>query len=365
MMRQPSLHPPRPLGLARKVNCHVGGAEGVAGAGGGGGGYGFLLDQPHLTTSNNGYNDGSGCAGAPPPFGVYPDGVGGGGGRQRSSLQDEFAYKKEEVPDDPAPASVAADGTVHKRLKMSPDAVGGLCDDQKRSFPPDGVAGADSVEAKTENDVDDLGNRDRSNLAALKEEGSDRAAEEAGRASPGDPSESPPADNSIDKESGEQAPISGVQRVGSNNGDMIDIPDLPEIPELKFNEGGDGHRVDPRRQEEHQKHPREREGEQFHRHGLLANASGGLGPLPLPLPPAPSPSSSLPSASGMSRPEEEMSHHMTAGEATRRCLAVIIILTMVGQPIFFLLNVNDLQGSECLVLHGRGNNNGRGRGYVK
>ena len=173
-------------------------------------------------------------------------------------------------------------------------------DDQKKSLPPDGVA-----DAKSANDLENSGNRDRSNLAvAVKEEGPDEAAKEAGgQASSGEHhSESRSADNCMDEKSGEQPdPLSGVQRVGNNNGGLMDIPELPEIPELKFNEGDEGQR---RKQEQRRRGEGEGEGEQFHRRGPVA--SGGTGPLPS----ASSPSSSLPS--GMSRREEEMSQHMAA-----------------------------------------------------
>ena len=272
MVRQPALRPP---GFDRKMQCHAGAA--------GAGGYGYSLNQPHF---NNGYNDGSGSAGIPPQFGSYPPvagGVDGGGGdREHNSLHDEFAYKKEEESDDPAVA--AADVTAHKRIKMS---------------SPDG---ADGVEAKSENKLEDFGKRDRSSLAvAVKEEDSGQAAEEAGVASRGDHIESRSTDNIRDDKSGEQENISVVQRVVNNNGGLMDIPELPEIPELKFNEEGDGHR----RKREHQQRPGDEGGEQFQREGPMV--SGEMRSLPS----AMSPSSSL--QSGRSRQEEEMSQNMTTG----------------------------------------------------
>ena len=223
---------------------------------------------------------------------------------------------------------------------------GGPFDDPKNRFS-DGVAAADNVEVKRENDLGDFGNRDRSELAAVKEEGSDTATKEAGQASPGHHSQSRSADNGVDKKSGEQAG-SGVQRVGNNNGGMMDIPELPEIPELKFNEGGDGHRgaasgdVQRRQQERQQERPGEGAEEHFLRHGGPA-ASGGLGPLP----PASSPSSSLPS--GMSRQEQEMSQHMNAGESNTATAFASSAQKEVWKQIFLSRNGNKLRAGQRVL----------------
>ena len=105
-------------------------------------------------------------------------------------------------------------------------------------------------------------------------------------------------DQKMSRKPGEQGNIAlhGVQRAGSNNGGMIDIPGWPAIPDLKFNDGnGEGAHTAGVRQRLQQQ-------EEQGQHSEMA--SGAFGSLT----PATS-SSTLPSE--ISRQEQEMSQHIT------------------------------------------------------
>ena len=287
--------------LGRKVNCQAttagGGIEG-------GGCYGFSgHEQQHLAAFSNGYNDlagGDGGAGriGPPPLGIYPGP--GGGGRHQNSPTDNSTHKKDESEDVTA---------AHKVLKMSPNASGDSYDEHNKSFAQ-GRGSADNAEAKNEDDFTETGNRDRSGsmdggdctFAAVKAERNEEAATKAGHSSPGDDNceTTRSDDQKINRKPGEQGNIAldGVQRAGSNNGGMIDIPEWPAIPDLKFNDDGNGECA-------HTGGVRQRLQQQEEQSQHSEMASGAFDPLT----PASSSSSTLPSE--MSRQEQEIPQHIT------------------------------------------------------